>query len=105
MKDLKFIYTHFVQQCQVYVECAVSLSFHSTNEETEALGCSYVLEIIVAEGRLDFNSRLGLFPFYLNGHGCHRVSWDGSVLGRTTHCPCLITGRRAKPRAQGKGSG
>ena len=53
MKDLKFIYTHFVQQCKVCVEYAVAHDSHSAYGETEALGQSYLLEVIIAEGDLN----------------------------------------------------
>lgn len=41
-KDLKFIYTHFAQQCKLCVEYAHDS--HSAYEETEALGQSICLK-------------------------------------------------------------
>lgn len=44
---------------------AVSHDFHSANEEIEAPGCSYLIEVIVTEGRLICNFHLGPLPLYL----------------------------------------
>lgn len=38
---------------EVRVDYVIPHDFHSTYKETEALGCSYLLEVLVAEGSLD----------------------------------------------------
>lgn len=38
INDLRFIYTHLVQQCKVGVGYAIPHDFHSTYEQIETLG-------------------------------------------------------------------
>lgn len=48
------------------MEYVVLHDFHSANEEIEAQGCSYLIEVIVTEGILICHFHLGLLPLYLN---------------------------------------